>query len=181
MKLVTSIICLFSFSALAPCFAHDSESSGPGIPNFHTVTSSIDRGARPSAKGIKWLAHTHVATDIDLENDESAISDERKMAKDEGIRFLSFPMDSGETPSDETVNEALSAIASSANEPVFVHCHHGEDRTGLIIGLYRIRHEGWTAKQAYSEMLKYGFSASAHAELLKYFEKVTGFHPSNEE
>jgi len=41
---------------------------------------------------------------------------------------------------------------------VFVHCKRGADRTGTIIGCYRIAHEGWTADRALSEAKQYGMS-----------------------
>jgi tyrosine-protein phosphatase SIW14 len=42
-----------------------------------------------------------------------------------------------------------------------VHCTHGQDRTGLVVGLYRTIHDGWTKTDAYREMLQLGF----HPEL----------------
>ena len=38
----------------------------------------------------------------------------------------------------------------------FVHCAHGQDRTGLVVAVYRVRH-GWTKAQAQAEMLRLGF------------------------
>ncbi|MBO0722086.1 MAG: dual specificity protein phosphatase family protein, partial [Blastocatellia bacterium] len=42
------------------------------------------------------------------------------------------------------------------NAPVFVHCRRGSDRTGVIIALYRIKQDGWTAEQAIKEANLYG-------------------------
>lgn len=43
-----------------------------------------------------------------------------------------------------------------------VHCTHGQDRTGFIIGEYRVRVDHWSPAEAYAEMLAHHF----HAELL---------------
>lgn len=45
------------------------------------------------------------------------------------------------------------------NGPVLVHCYHGADRTGLIIGMYRIIYQGWTVEAAKKEMQQgpYGY------------------------
>jgi protein tyrosine/serine phosphatase len=40
---------------------------------------------------------------------------------------------------------------------VFVHCAHGADRTGLMIGLWRVQHDGWSYLAAAQEALHYGF------------------------
>lgn len=39
---------------------------------------------------------------------------------------------------------------------VFIHCEHGEDRTGLVVGCFRLS-QGWTKDDAYAEMLAHYF------------------------
>jgi protein tyrosine/serine phosphatase len=34
---------------------------------------------------------------------------------------------------------------------VFVHCRRGADRTGALVGFYRIARNGWSAERAYDE------------------------------
>ena len=41
--------------------------------------------------------------------------------------------------------------------PVFVHCLHGKDRTGIVIAYYRVLFCGWTKAKAEKEMLSLGF------------------------
>ena len=41
---------------------------------------------------------------------------------------------------------------------VLVHCYHGEDRTGLTIGLYRILYQNWNTADAEAEMRRYGYN-----------------------
>ena len=52
---------------------------------------------------------------------------------------------------------AIAALGADDHGNVYVHCSHGRDRTGLIVGLYRVLHEGWQAKDAYAEMNTEGF------------------------
>jgi protein tyrosine/serine phosphatase len=59
-------------------------------------------------------------------------------------------------PSDAEVEQILSLVNAPDNQPVFVHCKRGADRTGTIIALYRIRHDGWTSEQAKAEAKHYG-------------------------
>src|SRR5262245_12259235 len=61
-------------------------------------------------------------------------------------------------PSDEQVNRVLSIIDSPDNQPVFIHCKRGSDRTGTIAAVYRISHDGWTADRAITEAKQYGLS-----------------------
>ena len=50
----------------------------------------------------------------------------------------------------------LGIINDPENQPVFIHCHHGKDRTGTVVACYRISHDGWTAERAKYEAQRYG-------------------------
>ncbi|MBC7478239.1 MAG: tyrosine-protein phosphatase, partial [Pseudorhodobacter sp.] len=41
--------------------------------------------------------------------------------------------------------------------PVLVHCHHGADRTGLIVALYRMVAQGWSRDAAAAELVAGGY------------------------
>lgn len=60
--------------------------------------------------------------------------------------------------------EDLLSVASSTVTTDFylIHCTHGQDRTGLIVGMHRVMHDGWFARDAYGEMLDHNF----HPELV---------------
>lgn len=61
----------------------------------------------------------------------------------------------------EKVVNALMLINTVANQPerkIYFHCTMGEDRTGLLAGLFRIQNQNWTTENAFkNEMCKYGF------------------------
>jgi protein tyrosine/serine phosphatase len=44
--------------------------------------------------------------------------------------------------------------------PVYVHCAGGRHRTGSMVAVYRMVHDGWTVDKAYDEMLAYDFYTS---------------------
>jgi hypothetical protein len=45
---------------------------------------------------------------------------------------------------------------AAGNQPVFVHCKRGADRTGALIAVYRVSHDGRTAERALEEAELYG-------------------------
>jgi protein tyrosine/serine phosphatase len=55
-----------------------------------------------------------------------------------------------------------------------VHCTHGQDRTGYLIGRYRVNAERWSKNEAYLEMLKFGF----HPELYGLHKAWEDFTPT---
>lgn len=151
-------------------------SPGDDVPidKFSEVSPEIYRGARPDAAGLLALVRLGVKVDLDLENDSKAVTQETSVAASMGIKVISKPMSGFWSPDDKEVAEIEAILDDSENYPIFVHCEHGEDRTGLIIGLYRVFHQGWKPATAYAEMKEDGF----HSELFflnHYFEKKTGF------
>ena len=64
--------------------------------------------------------------------------------------------------SDKTVIAALTAIhRAEADGPVVLHCHHGADRTGLVIAMYRIIYQDWTKGAALDELVHGGYGYHA--------------------
>jgi protein tyrosine/serine phosphatase len=72
------------------------------------------------------------------------------------------------------VNQIEAIMADHARRPIFVHCQHGEDRTGLIVGLYRVETEHWSPAAAYREMIAKGFHKILFF-LNHYYEERTGW------
>jgi len=132
------------------------------IPNFRKINSNINAGGRPGEQGVKQLAQMGIRTIVDLETgiftkEPEVVKREEKEAQELGIMFQKVPMHSFMIPSKEKVGEAVDLIADSNNQPVFIHCEHGKDRTGIVIAIYRMKIDGWPAERAYKEMKKNGF------------------------
>jgi len=164
-------VLLFFVLSVAALVAHADDVP---ILRFHQVSPVIARGARPDEQGIAALAQMKIKTIIDLENDEDVVADEIKLANAYGINVISKPMSGFWSPDEKEVNEIEQAITDPGNQPVFVHCEHGQDRTGLIIGLYRVFFEKWKPADAYTEMVDFGFHPLLFL-LKNYYEKATGF------
>ena len=123
-----------------------------GLPNFHKVTDILYRGAQPTEKGFKELPKLGIKTIINLRDFHS---DEKKLKKIH-ISYEEIPMESC-NPKEEDVVHFLKIITDKTRTPVFVHCKHGSDRTGMICAVYRIAVCGWTKEDAIKEMTKGGF------------------------
>src|SRR4051794_21540897 len=138
--------------------------SGTTIPSFAMVGAGLYRGGHPDDAGLAYLQQIGVKTIVDLEIGDFIeawpwdITHEQKSAGALGFDFVRQPM-SAFTPfvNDDAMNTTLAILADSSRQPIFVHCKHGQDRTGLVIGLERVFNEGWEPADAYQEMLDYGF------------------------
>ena len=149
------------------------------IPNFIALENgNIFRGGRPTEVGIKKLKKLSNKTIINLqgrdkeddlygvfaswlqpgESDE-AINEERLKTKSLKMEFVSAPISSFEPFSkkdDLLIDGVLAFMNDPKNQPIFVHCEHGKDRTGLVIALYRIKYEKWEIEDAYQEWIENG-------------------------
>ena len=126
-----------------------------GIPNFATVEHGIYRGGQPTPEGWHWLQANGVKEVLKL-NKESEASD---LGADLlGLVVHGRPVSTGQ----QFGTSPLSAGTFERNLPLvqpgtFVHCQHGQDRTGLQIAVWRVRVCGWTCDRAETEMLALGF------------------------
>jgi tyrosine-protein phosphatase SIW14 len=177
MKITWTVLAVATFALLTGS-SELSAAAGPagGIPEFHNVTDQIYRGGRPYQTGLRYVASLNVKLDIDLEDDSSAIRSEEANAQRLGLEFMSEPMNAGRRPDDAQVDRILAKLQDPGSFPIFIHCKHGQDRTGLIIGLYRVLVEKWTPQKAYQEMLDIGFHPEYRA-LDDYFKDRTGYNP----
>jgi protein tyrosine/serine phosphatase len=128
----------------------------PGLPNLHRVDAGLYRGAQPSAEGMRRLEAMGIKTVVSLRafNDDDDELAGTALAKVR-ISFKTWH------PEGEDVAAFLVVVRDPAKQPVFVHCLHGADRTGMMCAIYRVVQQGWTRDDAIREMTTggYGFHA----------------------
>jgi protein tyrosine/serine phosphatase len=127
------------------------------IPNFAQVDENLYRGGMPSEQGLRQLKDAGVRTIISLANERKYVDGERAAAEKLGMHFIFIPLSAWRGPRQNDIDAFLSLVDAKDHAPIFVHCMHGQDRTGAMIAMYRMQHDGWTEKKAYDEMLDNGF------------------------
>ena len=70
--------------------------------------------------------------------------------------------------------EALKIVLDPANQPVLVHCGAGTERTGCLVAMYRMYHDGLTLDEAYAEAEKAGHSGGRNPHLREVLEVWSG-------
>lgn len=126
----------------------------PGISNGGRVAPGIYRGAQPGPEGYETLRKMGIRTVIDLRTTEN----EQRQVEDAGMRAIALPIGMSRDGLREKVDRAVALMADPANQPVFVHCRHGQDRTGIVVAAYRMKEEGWSLADAEAEMQSFGFN-----------------------
>ncbi len=128
------------------------------LPNFHIVHPYLYRGGEPTAAGMQQLEQKGVKTVIDLRAASFRTKAEAQQAEALGMKYINLPM-SAKAPTESQLSTFTAAVevAQKNNETVFLHCAHGSDRTGCLVGVWRVTHDGYSYEDAYKEMRKYYF------------------------
>src|SRR5437667_431047 len=126
------------------------------LPHFHQVNSVFYRGAQPSETGLQLLARQGVQTIINLRAADEKSVLEQQWAKKAGLRYFNVPLKGRGRPTDAEEQAILSLINAPENQPVFLHCKRGKDRTGTIVACYRVSRDHWTSQRAIQEARKLG-------------------------
>jgi protein tyrosine/serine phosphatase len=145
---------LADYSAIGSAIEH--------IPNLHQVEPWFYRGGRPQPDGLTKLFSMNIKTIVSLERgwferEPDTVKREREFAVEHNITFIHIPMHPFFRPEREDILKTLNVIMDPANQPVFVHCRRGSDRTGIVVAAFRIQYQGWTSGQAQNEMEQHGF------------------------
>jgi len=158
------LILLLLFSCSPTVYTH-------GIPNLVKVDTNVWRSGQPTAidqwQYLKSLGITQIVKlNFTTEGSDSIASSigmkiHTLSIQPEGDKNLFDNIaKSFVRPDTKKLDTAEQIIESGVG--ILVHCTHGQDRTGLIIGRYRVIHDKWTKDSAYSEMLKNHFHPILH-------------------
>lgn len=129
------------------------------LPNFSAVDPDrvVYRGGQPSEEGFRRLQEMGIKKVIKL-NEDSEGSDDPAILH--GMTVEKYPINTFEQlihTRQAQVNSAVCEIEPNT----YIHCTHGEDRTGVVCYFYR-RQEGWSKDKACTEMMNHGFHKSLH-------------------
>ena len=140
-----------------------------GVPNSGKINDHLFRGAQPREAGLLELKKLGITTIVDLRyEDPATINWEEKRAGSLGIHFVHIAVNEWSPPTNEQVAQFLSIFHGNPQEKVFVHCHYGEDRTGVFVASYRMAFEKLPPAQALKEMYYFGFNGFWHPSMAAF-------------
>jgi tyrosine-protein phosphatase SIW14 len=125
-----------------------------GLKNVGRVSPLIFRGAQPAPQGYATLKKMGIRTVLNLRTSVS----EKQQVEAAGMKSVEIPIKMSGDVTREKINKIVAIMADPANQPVFVHCKLGKDRTGIVMAAYRMKVEGWPLTLAESEMESFGFN-----------------------
>lgn len=140
----------------------------PKIPHLAAVDSSraIYRGGQPSSLQDWLYLHDQlgVSNVIKLNTELEASDSEAELL---GMRVYHSPIDLSQQLGLARMPSLVTPFPRVSG--LFIHCEHGQDRTGLFVAMYRVAVNHWTKADAQKEMLQLGFHKSLRG-LWEYWE-----------
>lgn len=135
-----------------------SASARAEILRFRQVDDGVFRSSELGEESdVETLVNHGIRTVINIRTSSKNVERERPWMERAGIRYLTIPVSSIFAPSKKKMTEIFEVLRNPENHPILLHCQHGKDRTGLIMGLYRVHYQQWTRDEAYAEMREIGF------------------------
>ncbi len=125
-----------------------------GLDNVGRVAPGIFRGAQPGAEGYATLKEMGIKSVVNLRTRHP----ETEAVESAGMKSIEIPIGMLSGVNEEIIRKAVDAISNPENQPVYVHCALGEDRTGVVVAVYRMEVEGWSMDDAVAEMQDFGFN-----------------------
>lgn len=137
-----------------------------GVPNLHKISDLLYRCAQPTASGFKELEKMGIKTVINLRSEHS----DRNLLAGTNLKYYEIPSKATRVIEDDLL-KFLKIVTNPEEGPYLVHCHHGADRTGLFVAVYRIVVQGWSKDEAIREMQRGGFGFhNTYTNIVRYLQ-----------
>lgn len=124
----------------------------PGIRNFSRVDATIGCGGATDVSAMPALKKDGFVSVINLRLASEAganVDEEGNAARAAGLKYIHLPFDAA-APDSKVVDNFLAAVATKANQPIFIHCGSA-NRVGGVWMIKRVLQDGWAIDRARTE------------------------------
>lgn len=140
------------------------------IQRLRKVTDGLYRGSAPTPKDVLWLKNNlgiNKIVSLDKETGEKI----DRTCKILDIEHVKIYLDMTRKSLIKLLNHDLKDLLIK-NGPTYLHCHHGKDRTGLVVALYKCKYMNESPEKAIEEAKSLGFGLGVDPKILSLYEKL---------
>jgi protein tyrosine phosphatase (PTP) superfamily phosphohydrolase (DUF442 family) len=130
------------------------------------VSEALGRGDQPKSSDVSYLKKIGFKSIVNLRSEDNS---DQAMAASAKLNYLRIPIVDKTAPTEDQMIQFLDYVTAPANEPAFVHCLAGINRTGVAGIVYRMAVEGWTLDKAVQEADTFGFHTPVQIAFVTQF------------
>lgn len=132
------------------------------IFRFGRVNNRLYRGGLPTDEEIAGLRKFKIKSVISFRGlgdptEDAQVAMEKALVEKSGMKFYNIRVPFDTPVPDNTIKAFFATVNNPQNQPLFVHCKGGRDRTGTMIAFYRIKFDSYNPSFAIEEMKEYTF------------------------
>jgi tRNA-2-methylthio-N6-dimethylallyladenosine synthase len=122
------------------------------VTHIEKISDVLYRGSDPTKKQMQHLKAMGIKTLISCRTNPE--KSKAKYARSIGMNFFHIPTGVFITPGTKEVNQFLTIVHNPANQPAYISCVIGTDRTSVYVASYRVVDQHYTYAQAREDMKK---------------------------
>jgi hypothetical protein len=136
------------------------------------VDDNFYRGGFPTVQDVQYLKDNFNINKIVSLDQESGAKINRicKLSNIKHI-MLPLPVNLKTAPLIKLFSNNLKELLTKEG-PVFLHCHAGKDRTGMVSAIYRCKYQNWSCQDALKEAYSLGFGIDLNPQLVNLYKKL---------
>lgn len=120
------------------------------------VVENLYRGPLPDDEILERFPQYGITKVITLCDERRAASFIKEQCRERNLEHHHIPLSPFVRPAQADIDRFLNLLEERQNGAIYTHCIHGKDRTGAMLGIFRLS-MGWTIDQAMREMQAYRF------------------------
>ncbi|MBI4115271.1 MAG: tyrosine-protein phosphatase [Candidatus Omnitrophica bacterium] len=147
-----ALIFFFCFAGFSCAVFH--KNPPEDLPRFTSLNDWLYRGGQPTEQGLVGLKEKGVRTIVNFRNEPDWVEWEKSQAEALGMKYVNLPWRIWSSADPELLDQFFEVLDNPANRPVFMHCKHGRDRTGVMSTLALMRYEKLSEEEARKQTLQ---------------------------
>ena len=118
------------------------------VPLLNPLNDWLYRGPQPGENDFLQIRKKGIHTVINFRHEPKWIEWERGKVEALGMKYVSLPWSITKSVKPELLDQFFEVLDDPKNRPIFFHCHHGRDRSGVMATLAFMRYEKLSESQA---------------------------------
>ena len=143
------------------------------MKNFRKIDQQIYAGGEPDQKDLDYLKNI-LGIQAIVSFDQSISNKIDPWCKQNKIKHFTISLTGSESSYDEKIKYIVNQLPDLLllNQPVYMHCLHGSDRTGFAVAVYLIKKQNFKFQQALNDIKKYGYGRGIPGSTQKLFNNI---------